>query len=145
MDWMPGGEWGFRAQTENRAILPPSNLTLSADDVRSRLTNALARRDAKMKEVVDKHCNYWSFTAPGYYEHWRFEHGWKTGWADAAAFFWARASGRLPGGAGADRIGCLEVWIRKRIVESGMQGNFLWEWEQGFRQGVGNFYECVGL
>ncbi|KAJ9659357.1 Glucan 1,3-beta-glucosidase 3 [Coniosporium apollinis] len=146
MDWPPGGEWGFRAQTASGAITAPSNLLLSADDVRARLFNAQARRDAKMAEVVGAHCAYWDRTAPGgYFEHWRFENGWKVGWADAVAFFEARVVGRVAGGKGGDKIGCLDVWVRKRILESGMQGKFLWEYEQGLRQGVGSLYECAGI
>jgi hypothetical protein len=46
---------------------------------------------------------------------------------------------------GADKIGCLEGWVRKRLEECGERGEFLWEWEQGFRAGVAAFEKCVGL
>jgi hypothetical protein len=59
-------------------------------------------------------------------------------------FFGARANGRLPG-TGGDKIGMLDIWTKKRIVESGQAGKLLWEFEQGFRQGVRDFYELAGI
>ena len=45
-------------------------------------------------------------------------------------------------GPGADKIGALDLWICKRMGECGMwKGKEAagWEWEQGFRKGVGDF------
>ena len=39
----------------------------------------------------------------------------------------------------------LDLWILKRLKESGQGGKFVWEWEQGFRQGVRDFYQCAGV
>lgn len=56
-----------------------------------------------------------------------------------------RAAGQLQG-EGGDKIGMLDLWIRKRLVDSGLcVGKFTWEWEQGFRQGVRDFYESAGV
>lgn len=53
-----------------------------------------------------------------------------------------RANGGLQGG---DKIGMLDIWTKKRIIESGQAGKYLWEFEQGFRQGVRDFYELAGV
>lgn len=55
----------------------------------------------------------------------------------------------IPGNnSGGDKIGFLDLWVRKRIAESGnmkSQAGFGWEWEQGFRKGLGDFYGVVGV
>ena len=145
MDWMDGGEWGFADQTKKSNILPPQSLLLSADDVRSRGAAANGQRQQRRDAAVNNHINYWNKTSPGgNFEHWRFEAGWDVGFSDALAFFAMKVHGGLQG-TGADRIGCLDVWVRKREAESGQGGQFVWEWEQGFRQGVGDLYAVVGV
>jgi hypothetical protein len=74
--------------------------------------------------------------------------GWDVGFSDAQKFFAMRIDGALGGkvaGEGGDKIGCLEIWMKKRLLESGKRGEFVWEWEQGFRTGVGAFYHAVGI
>jgi len=142
MDWMPGGEWGFRQMTDQHAIIPPPSLTLSAPDVQQRVESARSQQQQRKQGAVDSHCHYWDSNHPGEYEHWRFEQGWDVGFADAMAFFGMRSQQGLPG---ADRIGMLHLWVLKRLRDSGQGGRFVWEFEQGFRQGVKNFYECVGV
>lgn len=145
MDWMDGGEWGFAEQTKKSNILPPQSLLFSTDDVRARINNAQAQRGQRKDTAVNNHINYWNQTAPGAtFEHWRYGSGWDVGFSDALAFFSMRANGGLQGGGG-DKIGCLDLWVRKRIAESGQTGGFVWEWEQGFRQGVGDLYGLVGV
>jgi hypothetical protein len=59
-----------------------------------------------------------------------------------------RADGALGGktaSTGGDKIGCLEIWVKKRLGESGQKGDFVWEWEQGFRAGIKAFESCVGI
>lgn len=142
---MDGGEWGFKQQTKVGAITPPQNLTLSHQDVQGRIQHAQSQKDGKFGNTFGSHCGYWDGTHPGNYEHWRFENGWHLGFNDASTFFGMRAGGQLPGDGG-DKIGMLDLWIRKRIVDSGQGiGGFLWEWEQGFRQGVRDFYELAGV
>jgi hypothetical protein len=60
------------------------------------------------------------------------------GYQDAFAFF----EGRDTQG---DRIGMLEMWVLKRIRESGYRGSFTWLFEQGLRKGVHDFYATAGL
>lgn len=141
---MDGGEWGFKQQTLNGAITAPHNLSLSHDDVRGRIEHAQSQLDAKCGQTWGGHCHFWDSNHPGQYEHWRFENGWKLGFNDAMTFFGMRANGGLPG-AGGDKIGMLDIWVKKRIVESGQAGKCLWEFEQGFRQGIRDFYELAGV
>ncbi|OCK74292.1 glycoside hydrolase family 5 protein [Lepidopterella palustris CBS 459.81] len=149
MDWLPGGEWGFSAQTTNGSITSPPPSRLAPSDISTRISTAAAQRDTLMQRTVAAHVNYWDATAPGTsFEHWRFENGWKVGFADASAFFGLRASGALSEEQtrqGADRIGCVEIWVLKRVRESGMRGGFVWEFEQGVRQGIRDFYLVVGV
>jgi hypothetical protein len=54
--------------------------------------------------------------------------GWDVGWTDALSFFTMRAEGKLQGGAeGGDKLGCLEIWVKKRLLESGERGPYAWE------------------
>ncbi|KAK0647644.1 Glucan 1 [Lasiodiplodia hormozganensis] len=156
MSWMPGGEWGFKACTEKGAITPHWTLTMSAEDVHQRLEVAQAQKDERFGKTFAQHCEYWDKTSPGTpFEHWRYEQGWKQGFDDAAAFFGMRVNGAYGdlatlgeggagGGIGGDKIGNLEVWVRRRLIESGMGGPYVWEYEQGLRKGVGEFCELAG-
>lgn len=148
MDWMDGGDWGFVQQTKTRAIVPPSNLTLATTEVQARIGVAQGMRASKRTASVAGHTAYWSNAAPRTeFEHWRYECGWDVGFADAMAFFGMRAGGALGKscGVGGDRIGCLDLWVRKRIQEAGTKSGFLWEFETGLRQGVRCFEDAVGL
>lgn len=144
MDWMDGGEWGFKQCTKNGAITAPPNLNIPHQDIQGRISHAQSQKDGKFGQTFGAHCSYWDGQG-GNYEHWRFEKGWHLGFNDAASFLGMRANGGLKG-EGGDKIGFLDLWIRKRIVDSGQAaGGLLWEWEQGFRQGVRDFYELAGV
>lgn len=145
MQWMDGGEWGLFEMVKKGALVPPVNLTWEFEKVRERVQRAKQMVDDKRKEAVNGHIGYWNETAPGgRFEHWRFEQGWDLGFADAMAFYEMRASGEVQGAkSGADTIGALELWISKRLRESGQSGGFAWEWEQGFRQGVAAFEAII--
>lgn len=132
-DWLPGGEWGFIPQTNNRAIIPPSSLCIPPEDLRNRLQGARDQVNRLMQASVNGHVDYWNNAAPNKpFEHWRYENGWKLGFSDALAF-------------GANKIGCLELWVLKRIRDSGMRGPFVWEFEQGLRAGISAFYQAARL
>lgn len=139
MDWMPGGEWGFRAQSNLKNIIPPRHATLSQEDRTILLQKAGQEQEGRMRQAVEQHIAYWKRTDPnGYYEHEKYEYGWKVGYQDALAFLAGRATQ-------GDMIGMLEMWVLKRIRESGYRGGFTWEFEQGLRRGVQDFYSTVGL
>ncbi|KZF22188.1 glycoside hydrolase family 5 protein [Xylona heveae TC161] len=145
MDWMDGGEWGFVQQTNSSAITPPPNLLLAVKDVQSRIGTAQSQRQSRRDASVTGHENYWHNAAPGQtFEFWRYAAGWDVGFSDAMVFFQAREGLGLSG-LGADKIGCLDVWVRKRILESGQAGPFVWEFEQGVRAGINDFYQAAGI
>ena len=147
MDWMDGGEWGFFEMTKKRTITPPPELLLSFDVVKSRIEHAMQQRETLRTQACSAHEEYWTRESPKtHFEHWRYENGWDLGFSDVQAFFGMRANQSLPGPKmGGDLIGALDAWIRKRIREGGMVGDFVWEWEQGFRQGARHFEECAGI
>lgn len=142
MDWMPGGEWGFRQMNDRHALTPPASLTVSASDVKSRISNAQEQKEQRKRQTVSSHCNYWDTNYPGHYEHWRFEQGWDLGFNDAMAFCGMRPQHGHDGG---DKIGMLDLWCLKRLRESGQSSGLAWEFEHGLRQGVRDLYECVGV
>ncbi|KAI4700314.1 hypothetical protein J4E81_004352 [Alternaria sp. BMP 2799] len=139
MDWMPGGEWGFKAKTEDGSIVPPQYTTMSADDRRGVVEKARHETDGRMHEAVQQHVSYWSGVDPnGHYEHEKYEHGWQVGYQDALAFF---GCGETKG----DKIGMFELWVLKRIRESGYRGGFTWLFEQGLRKGAHDCYSALGI
>lgn len=147
MEWMDGGEWGLFEMVKKGAVLPSADLTMPFEEVKTAAERARRQRLDRKKQAVDAHVCYWDSLAPrGQFEHWRFGQGWDLGFADALAFFEMRASGNLQGARdGADVIGVLELWVMKRLCETGQAGIFAWEWEHGFRQGVGHFRDIVLL
>ncbi|WPG98301.1 glycoside hydrolase [Acrodontium crateriforme] len=142
MDWMPGGEWGFKNMTEKGAITPPQSLSLSSQEVQSRTQHAQGQAQDQKQKTVSAHVHYWDSNHPGQYEHWRFEQGWDVGFNDAAAFFTSRSQNGQNGG---DKIGMLDLWVLKRLKESGQSGKCMWEFEQGLRQGLRDFYGLAGI
>ena len=141
-----GGSWCFSSQTKKGNIAAPAYMLQDFASVTANVNKALAGMNATLKASASAHSGYWDQAHPtGQFEHWRFEAGWKQGFNDSMAFYQMRKSGKLGNTSpGADRIGLLDLWVRKRIIESGMQGNFLWEYEQGFRKGVADFGSLTG-
>lgn len=141
MEWMEGGEWGFVEQVKKGNIVAPAYMGWSVEEVGEKLGSAEERKNGLKENMVQQHMEYWANASPGKkFQHELYEKGWKIGWSDACAFFGGRGDK-----GGADRIGCLEIWIKKRMIEFGERGEFLWEWEQGFRWGVKTFEDCVGI
>ena len=145
MDWMPGGDWGFKAQTQSGAVTPPAYMRLSAADVRSRAQKASSEKAARLKSSYDTHVAYWNSAEPNKkFEHRKFHSGWQVGFEDALAFFRMRSSGKLGGGGGSDKIGLLDLWVKKRIRDGDLRGDFVWEFETGLRKGVEDFGKLSG-
>ncbi|KAJ4993760.1 endo-beta-1,6-glucanase [Stagonosporopsis vannaccii] len=139
MDWMPGGEWGFKAQTDSKNIVPPQQALLAPDEKARRLEKAKSEQGTRQQQAYQQHVDYWKQLDPnGTYEHEKYAHGLHIGYSDAMAFF---------NGCGThcDRIGMLELWVLKRLRESGYRGGFTWLFEQGLRKGVNDFYGSVGV
>ena len=139
MDWMPGGEWGFVAQTNEGNITPPNFSAKSAAERQAMIARAGNEKGNRMHWAIEQHVSYWTRTDPhGHYEHEKYEHGWSVGYQDALAFFEGR-------GTQGDKIGMLEIWILKRIRESGYRGGFTWLFEQGLRKGIADLYATIGI
>jgi len=148
MDWMDGGDWGFKQQVNNGAITPPPSFLFTPQNVRDKTAAAEAKKPDLKNTAVTEHKKYWDETAPGVtFEHYRFGQAWDAGFGDTETFFNARVTSLVPpDGNGADIIGMLDCWILKRMKEAGQAGQqFGWEWEQGFRRGAADFYGAVGL
>lgn len=144
MSWMDGGEWGFVEQTKKGNVFPPQSLTLPASEIQSRMENAQNQRQELGRQAREAHEGYWNSTSPGQrFEHELYTQGWDVGFSDAQAFFGMR--GQAGVGEGGDKVGMLDVWIKKRLLESGQRGEFVWEWEQGFRAGIQAFYDVAGI
>jgi aryl-phospho-beta-D-glucosidase BglC (GH1 family) len=139
MDWMSGGEWGFKAQSDAGHIVPPKHAILSQQERIALLQKAISGRDARMQDSMQQHVGYWNRVDPsGKYDHQKYAYGWRVGYQDAFTFLEGRATQ-------GDKIGMLEVWVLKRLRESGCRGQFTWLFEQGIRKGVQDFYAAVGL
>ncbi|CBX91659.1 similar to glucan 1,3-beta-glucosidase [Plenodomus lingam JN3] len=139
MDWMPGGEWGFVAQSNAGNIVPPQLSTLSTEDKQRLLHKARHEFRDRRHEALQQHVAYWKRTdANGHYEHRNYDDGWKIGYQDALTFLEGRATQ-------GDKIGMLELWVLKRIRESGLGGDVAWLFEQGMRKGILDFYAAIGL
>lgn len=148
MSWMDGGDWGFKKQVKTGAVIPPRSLVFSFDDIKSKCREANACKEQLRTTAFTQHSNYWDKQPSSKkYEHWRYERGWGLGFDDAMVFLCSKLDRRLPNirqVAGGDRIGALELWIGKRMIETGQLDSPLgWEWEHGYRRGVSDFEKLV--
>ncbi|PQE25725.1 hypothetical protein CJF30_00000445 [Rutstroemia sp. NJR-2017a BBW] len=141
MQWMDGGEWGFVEQVERGNVRAPGYMLWEEEVIKGKLEQVRGRRREEGERAKGGHEEFWMRRCPGKaFRHEWFGEGWERGWEDGEGFF-----GEGVRRKGVDRIGCLEGWVRKRLEECGERGEFLWEWEQGFRAGVKAFEKCVGL
>lgn len=56
MDWMPGGEWGFKQMTEQLAIIPPPTLVLTIEEVQAKIWSAQGQLDTRRQGAFAQHC-----------------------------------------------------------------------------------------
>ncbi|KAF1843103.1 glycoside hydrolase family 5 protein [Cucurbitaria berberidis CBS 394.84] len=139
MDWMPGGEWGFTAQSDAGNIVPPPYTQLSLEERGWFVEKARDEKDRRMRKAVQQHVTYWRRVDPhGSYEFEKYQHGWNVGFQDALAFFEGRATQ-------GDKIGMLEIWVLKRVRESGYRGALTWQFEHGLRKGIQDLYAAVEI
>lgn len=115
-----GGEWGYRPMVERGGIAPPVQVQVKGED------QLAPAREARARD----HSNYWSSQDPnGHYEHQRFEDGFTCGWLDAHAF--AQVHGL--------QLGRRVAWKKARrgqhIRDRG-DSLYVWEWDQGYDQGL---------
>ena len=141
-----GGAWCFADQTDEGNIAPPSYMTMAAANIQTLTQKALSGANAAMTQSYNAHVNYWNSAMPNtQFEHYRYLSGWKVGFNDALTFFNARSAGTVGSNVpGADRIGLLDLWVRKRVKDSGISSSFLWEFEDGLRKGVADFGSLTG-
>lgn len=133
---MDGGEWGFKAQTDLGNVSPPRHAMLSQSDRTAFLEKAGEQRDSRRRDSLQQYNGSGNRTEPAGTE--RYEQGWQQGYQDATTF--------LEGlGNQGDKIGMLEIWIMKRIKDSGYTGAHTWDFEQGLRKGISEFYSSVDL
>ncbi|KAF2430505.1 glycoside hydrolase [Tothia fuscella] len=143
VDWMDGGDWGFIEQTKSGGIVASKHLIMGSSEIRAVVTRTQDQKDTLRQRCYSDHIMYWDNAAPlDPFEHWTYAQGWDVGWGDATAFFKMRQDNSIGGG---DRIGCLDLWVRKRLEESGMVGKFVWEFEGGLRKGISCFWDVVGV
>ncbi|KAF3922742.1 hypothetical protein ABW21_db0207676 [Orbilia brochopaga] len=155
---MPGGEWGFKEQTTNGALPAGSLASATEGAVENALARAQNAREDLKRASFDHHVNYWNQTAPGQqFEHFRFQDGWDIGFSDATIFFNYRINHKSSvKRAGADRIGMLDVWVKRRELEYDasleMRANgypldktYFWEFGHGVRAGIRDFEQAVGF
>ncbi|KAF2150031.1 glycoside hydrolase family 5 protein [Myriangium duriaei CBS 260.36] len=150
MDWMPGGEWGFKEQVTKGHIRCPQHLQWTRWQVRLQAKRARDNALRRREETVRSHCEYWDKNYPGEYDHGLFERGWDTGFEDAAALFEMRETMvHLDGGEdaiiGGDKLGSIDLWVLKRLRDAKVEGRFVWEFEHGIRQGLRDFYGLAGV
>ncbi|KZT07057.1 glycoside hydrolase family 5 protein [Laetiporus sulphureus 93-53] len=97
-------------------------------------TAAIApRRDLARDKALGEHTAYWQ-QYPGHYEHERFGEGFIQGWEDAWVFLGAEPLASAP----VSELGFKGPWAKRRAQEHARrqgEGN-IWEYEQGFMQGV---------
>ncbi|ABN67676.2 glucan 1,3-beta-glucosidase [Scheffersomyces stipitis CBS 6054] len=125
-----GGEWDLKQMVEKGAIRNPFSVNGKRLPDRSMFEQAY-------NQAMQGHVGYWSGTDPGgRYEHERYGEGFTTAWADAEEF--AKFNGSVLGRVEAWRIARLSEHIRAR----GASG-YLWEWEQGFYEGLKQFHSNV--
>jgi hypothetical protein len=116
MDWYPGGEWGFAAQTQNRAITPHPVQSVPQSLIQGLVERAQTKRDERMYNAVNQHVSYWDHLSPDMpAEHWRYENGWKLGYQDALVFFQGRPQ---QGVASGNKLGNVEVSVSRRIPDA---------------------------
>jgi hypothetical protein len=136
---LPGREHGLEYQASLRNILPPLTQLIPYSAIPFFVARADRRRNQRMHDALGQHVSYLQrFGRQS--ERWSFVKGWKTGYQDAIIFFQGKSEEKVLGG---NRIGNLEIWVLKRMRECGLRGDPMWEFEQGLRRGVCDFYNVV--
>ncbi|SCV03840.1 LAME_0H13652g1_1 [Lachancea meyersii CBS 8951] len=114
-----GGEWGFQPMISSGALPRRPREDPVIDD-------------SKIQNIIDGHIGYWKDKGGEKFQHWRFEEGLQTALADIRAFNSFDHS----------RVGRTHFFksLRKsqHVADKG-NGEYVWEWEQGYDQGLAAF------
>ncbi|CAI5757257.1 unnamed protein product [Candida verbasci] len=116
-----GGEWDFKTMTNAGAIIPPQQ-------VNSPNQNEFQQ---KLNEAYNNHVNYWK-SQGGSYDFDRFKAGYTQAFTDGATFSKFNS-----------RLGRRQAWKRSRsndYVQSKGNSNNQWEYDQGFDEGLKDYY-----
>ncbi|KAH8422716.1 Glucan 1,3-beta-glucosidase 3 [Aspergillus melleus] len=137
-----GVERDFEQQVKNGSIPAPAWLTVPRDQVSAKVEQANSQRPQLQNKFLSQTSG--SMSPHG---RRRFSLGWDLGFNDALCFFAAMSRDVIPGHRdGGDKIGALDLWVRKRVIEATCLGEDLdVEWENGFRTGVDDFYNAVAV
>ncbi|KAI9045721.1 glycoside hydrolase [Aspergillus affinis] len=137
-----GVERDFEQQVKIGSIPAPAWLTVPRDQIHAKVEQAKPQRPHLQNKFLSQTSG--SMSPHG---RRRFSLGWDLGFNDALCFFAAISRDAIPGHRdGGDRIGALDLWVRKRVIEATCLGEDLdVEWENGFRTGVDDFYNAVGI
>ncbi|KAE8383633.1 glycoside hydrolase superfamily [Aspergillus bertholletiae] len=137
-----GDGWDFERQVSADAIQPPSWLAIPRAQAISKIAQAEAQRLQSQTAALSQHSD-----SPDTREHRQYALGWDFGFNDGLNFFSALSRDVIAGGwNGGDKIGAMELWIRKRLADTGkLNEDFAEQWESGFRKGVSDFYDLVGI
>ncbi|PLB46792.1 glycoside hydrolase [Aspergillus steynii IBT 23096] len=137
-----GMERDFEQQVNIGSIPAPAWLIIPRDQIPTKVDQAKSQRPQLQNKFLSQTSR--SMSPHG---RRRFSLGWDLGFNDALCFFTAIARDVIPGRRdGGDKIGALDLWIRKRVIEATCFGEDLdVEWESGFRTGVDDFYNAVGI
>ena len=141
-----GHAWNFKHMNRLGGIAIPAYLGFDFARVRKDSERAFDQKESLKNKGFENHLEYWREAAPQQeFEPWRFEEGWEQGFQDAVAFWCMRSEQGIQGAKrGVDKIGLLDLWILKRLRQLGPVGEFVWEWEHGFRQGVESAQKALG-
>lgn len=137
-----GDEWDFERQVSADAIPSPSWLAIPRAQVIIKIAQAESQRLRSRETALSQHSDS-SDTC----EYQQYALGWDFGFKDALNFFGALSQDVITGGwNGGEKIGAMELWIRKRFADTGkLNEDFAEEWENGFRKGVSDFYDLVSI
>ncbi|CCH61307.1 hypothetical protein TBLA_0E02530 [Henningerozyma blattae CBS 6284] len=117
--WGDGGEWGFIPMT-NQGCVP------------KRSTQGVNIDDNKVNQIIQQHISYWKDKGGEKMEHWRFQDAIRAAVNDIRAFSSFDNS----------RIGRWYSWKAQRrqaYIQSKGDSEYMWEWDQGYQQGLDNF------
>lgn len=114
-----GGEWGYKPMIERNCI-PKRPKTWKKPD------------DKAIKNIISQHVSYWSDKGGEKMQHWRFEDALRNTIKDIQTF--TEFDNSLLGRTYAWKCIRREQYIREKG-----EGEYMWEWDQGFEQAISNF------
>ncbi|CCD22893.1 17-beta-hydroxysteroid dehydrogenase-like protein NDAI_0A07390 [Naumovozyma dairenensis CBS 421] len=115
-----GGAWGFVPMTKLGALPVSGN----------NKTHNVGEKD--IKAVVSQHVDYWKSKGGDKFEHWRFQDGVQQAAADIQEFSAFNGS-RL------GRWQSVKSIRRKEYLSQKGDSEYMWEWDQGYDQGLFQF------